>query len=97
MRSPQLLEHVSKCPAIGKSLCCVLYKHSNPMAYLFLIQVREQLRLADYGPAELDEETSLMLGQAVQKLAKFLFPSTTEFMAATSERAVLAGVCPSQY
>jgi len=92
MRSPQLLEHVSNCPVIGESLCCVLYKHSNPMAYLFLIQVREQLRLADYGPAELDEETSVMLGQAVQKLAKSLFPSATEFMAATSETGVLAGL-----
>jgi hypothetical protein len=92
LRSPQLLEHVSKCPVIGKSLCGVLYKHSKPMAYLFLIQVGEQLRLADYGPAGLDEDTSVMLGQAVQKLAKSLFPSATEFMAATSETGVLGGL-----
>jgi hypothetical protein len=91
MRSPQLLEHFSECPVIAKSLCCVLYKHSNPMAYLFLIQVGEQLRLADYGPAELDEETSMMLGQAVH-LAKSSFPSTTEFRSVTSETGVLAGL-----
>jgi hypothetical protein len=62
------------------------------MAYLFLIQVREELRLADYGPVGLDEETSVVLGQTVQKLAKSLFPSATEFMAATSETEVVAGL-----
>jgi hypothetical protein len=92
MRSPQLLEHVSQCPVTGESLCCVLYRRSKPMAYLFLIQVWEQLRLVDYGPAGLDKETSRLLGQAVQKLAKSMFPSATEFMAATSEKSVLAGL-----
>jgi hypothetical protein len=62
------------------------------MAYLFLIQVGKQLRLADYGPARLDEQTSMMVGQAAQQLAKSLFPSATEFMAATSEAGALAGL-----
>jgi hypothetical protein len=92
MRSPELLEHVSKCPVIGKSLCCALYRHSKPMAYLFLIQVGKQLRLADYGPAGLDEQTGMMVGRAALQLAKSLFPSTTEFMAATSETNVLTGL-----
>jgi hypothetical protein len=92
MRSPALLEHVMKCPAIEKSLCCVLYRHSEPIAYLFLIQVGKQLRLADYGPAGLDEQTGIMVGQAAQQLARSLFPSATEFMAATSETDVLAGL-----
>jgi hypothetical protein len=62
------------------------------MAYLFLIQVGKELRLADYGPAGLDEQTGMMIGQAAQQLAKSLFPSATEFMAATSETDVFAGL-----
>jgi hypothetical protein len=92
MRSPALLEHVSRCPVIAKSLCCALYRHSKPMAYLFLIQVGKQVRLADYGPAGLDEQTGMMVGQAALQLAKTCFPGTTEFMAATSEPDVLAGL-----
>jgi hypothetical protein len=91
-RSPRLLEHISRCPVIGRSLCCVFYRRSKPMAYLFLIQVGEQLRLADYGPPGLNEETSAMFGEAVRKLGKSLFPSATGVMAATSETGMLAGL-----
>jgi hypothetical protein len=63
-----------------------------PIAYVFLIQVGEQVRLADYGPAGLDENSSMVLGIGVRDFAKSSFPTATSIMIATSETAVSAGI-----
>jgi hypothetical protein len=85
-RSSQLLTHVMTCPAIRRSACGLLSRGTNPAAaYLLLVQVRNQVRLADYGPSDLDEETSRILGLGAQALALSLFPDATAVIAATSE------------
>ncbi len=92
LRSPALLAHIAKCPEIKKSLCCVLSRRSEPIAYLYTVQIGEQLRLADYGPAGLDEETSVIVGRAFQEISRNSFSHVTELMAVTSETGVLAGL-----
>lgn len=95
LRSPQILEHVQRCPLVRKSACFSLRKGTQAVAYLFLVQVGDQVRLADYGPANLDEETATMLGVAVQKAARSTFPSGATAIAATSEASVRAGFLQS--
>ncbi len=90
-RSPSLLEHISSCPTVRRSACAVLSRESKPLAYMFLVQVGSQIRLADYGPAGLDEETATILGTAAQELAKRLFPTGSDMLAVTSEAAVRNG------
>jgi len=59
--------------------------NSSAVAYFLLVQVGDQVRLADYGPAGLDEETSRIVGLGAQALALSMFPDATSVMAATSE------------
>lgn len=97
LRSSQLLEHVQRCPLVRQSACFSLRKGTQPVAYLFLVQVGDQVRLADYGPANLDEETASILGVAAQKAARSSFPSATTAVAATSEPSVRAGFLRSGF
>lgn len=91
-RSSQLISHVMSCPAIRRSACGLLSRGANPAAaYFLLVQVRDQVRLADYGPTDLDEETSRILGLGAQALALSLFPDAIAMIAATSELPTLSG------
>ena len=90
-RSARLLKHAGGCPTVVKSGCWILRKAGTPAAYLFLVQVRDQVRIADYGPAGLDEDTRLF-GIAAQKLAKSEFPGATALASATSEESVRQGL-----
>ena len=90
-RSAKLLTHLAGCPEINKSACFLLQRNEIPVAYFFLMQVRNQVRLADYGPAGLDERTSLVLGMAAQSAALANFPDAISLLAATSEDKVRFG------
>ncbi len=97
-RSPQLLSHVMTCPAIRRSACALVSKGaSSAVAYFLLVQVGDQVRLADYGPAGLDEETSRILGLGAQALALSLFPDATSVIAATSEPSSRSGFLRSGF
>lgn len=97
VRSAKLLEHIVACPAIGRSVCYLLRKDSKPVAYALLVQVRRQVRLADYGPAGLDEETSMVLGISAQVVARSTFPGATTMTAATAEAPVRLGFAKSGF
>ena len=97
-RSSELLSHIMTCPAIRQSACVLLSRGVNSAAaYLLLVQVRDQVRLADYGPAGLDEETSRILGLSAQVMALSLFPDATDVTAATSEPFTRAGFLRSGF
>jgi hypothetical protein len=97
-RSSQLISHVMSCPAIRRSACGVLSRGAyTAAAYFVLVQVRDQVRLVDYGPTDLDEETSRILGIAVQALALSLFPDAIAIIAATSELPTLSGFVRSGF
>ena len=90
-RSPELLEYMSTCPLFDKSKLFLLSQGGKPRAYLYLVQVRRQVRLADYGPAGLDASTSRILAIAARRIARSHFRGATDLMAATSEEYVRAG------
>ncbi|MEI9811632.1 MAG: hypothetical protein WDO18_02675 [Acidobacteriota bacterium] len=97
-RSSQLLSHVMTCPTIRRSACALLGRVDNPAsAYFLLVQVGDQVRLADYGPSDLDEETSRILGLAAQSLARSSFPDATAVVAATSESSTRSGFLRSGF
>ena len=97
-RSSRLLSHVVTCPVIRRSTCGLLSKGANPTtAYVLLVQVGDQVRLADYGPAGLDEETSRILGLGAQALALSVFPDATAVIAATSEPPTRSGFLKSGF
>lgn len=87
-RSPALIEHVRTCPLLGKSAVYVLLKKGLQRAYFLLVQARDQVRAADYGPTHLDGETARVLGDAIQRQAKIDFPKATSLMAMTPEDEV---------
>lgn len=97
-RSSRLISHIMTCPAIRRSACALLSKGANPAAaYFLLVQIRDQVRLVDYGPANLDEETSRILGLGAQALARALFPDAITMVAATSESPTLSGFLRSGF
>jgi hypothetical protein len=97
-RSPQLLSHIMSCPALQRSACALVSRGSGaPAAYFLLVQVGDQVRLADYGPASLDEETSRIVGLGAQVLARSLFPDAMSIIAATSETSSRSGFLQSGF
>jgi hypothetical protein len=91
IRSSPLLSHLMSCPTIHNSACGLLTAGEDIRAYVFLVQVGDQVRMVDYGPAELSEETSHILGCGAQALAASLFPTATNLTVATSEEPSRAG------
>ena len=91
VRSPEILAHIMACPALRGSACCVLKRGGECLAYLLLVRVGRQVRLADYGPPGLDEETSMVLGTSAQMLARSAFPGAATLVAATTEEPVRTG------
>lgn len=85
VRSPALLRHFERCPEISRAVCFALRKQTATLAYFFLVQVQREVRLADYGPAALNEETSWQLGIAAQAAARQHFPQAHSLLALTSE------------
>jgi hypothetical protein len=90
-RSPELLYHIMECPVTRRSACFLLRKGTTAVAYGLLIQAGNEVRLADYGPADLGEDTSCVLGHGIQLVARSAFPQAVMIAACTSERGALAG------
>ena len=91
-RTPDLLQHFAKCPVLQRPMYFVLTRNGRPIAYFFLVLAGTQVRLADYGPADLDPEIANMIGIAAQLAAKRHYPDALRISAATSEPAVQSGL-----
>ena len=87
VRSAALLRRIVECPEISRAACFMLRKEKVPLAYFFLAQVRREVRLADYGPAGLDEKASRQLGIAAQSAARRHFSDAHGILAVTAEDA----------
>jgi hypothetical protein len=97
-RSAALLAHIASCPGIqGSALALVAHKFGSVAGYILLVKVRNEVRLADYGPAGLDEETSRVLGAGAQSLARLRFPDAHCIMTATSEPSCRSGFLRSGF
>lgn len=96
-RSQKLLQHFENSPVLQKPLCFVLSCHGRPVAYFFLVVAGTQVRLADYGPAGLDEATARNLGVAAQLAAKQHYSDASRIAAATSELQVQSGLLDSGF
>jgi hypothetical protein len=90
-RNPELLQHFAGCPVLKQPMSFVLARQGTPVAYFFLVLVGKHVRLADFGPANLDEEVAQQLAAAAQLAAKQLYPQAIRLSAVTSEAKVLAG------
>ncbi len=91
LRSPLLLEHISRCPKLRASRLFVLNQAGKEFAYFYLAQVDHEVRLADYGPAGLAPAEARVLAIAALSAARTHFPSATDFLAGTSEQPVCEG------
>jgi len=87
-RTVGLLEHFAHCPALEQPMSFVLTRQGVPVAYFYLVGIGRQVRLADYGPASLDEVVAQNLGAATQLAAKKHYPDALRISAVTSEDAV---------
>ena len=96
VRSPELLDHVMSCPAVSRSSCHLLMRGGTAVGYFVLLQIRKEVRLADYGPAGLDAETARALGSAAQAAAR-LFSDCDLLSAETTEDAVRDGFFASGF
>jgi hypothetical protein len=91
VRNAALLRHVMACPRILKWRAYTLRQGSTARAYFCLAQVGDRVRVADFGPAELDEATSAALASGVRVAAEADFPHCAELRAATTEPVLEAG------
>ncbi len=92
LRTGELLKHFEHCPILQQPMCFFLSRQQTPVAYFFLAQVGNHVRLADYGPAGMDEAAGEIMGLAAQIAAKQYFPHATRISAATSESPVRDGL-----
>jgi len=90
-RSAELLAYMMRCPAFEQTACYLLNHGGAPVAYFFLASREGRLRLVDYGPNDLSEETAKPLATAAQLAAQSDFPAAIDMVAATTEPAVLTG------
>jgi hypothetical protein len=89
-RTPELLEHFAGCPILQQPMSFVLTQQGKAIAYFFLVLAGNQVRLADYGPANLAEEAARNLSIAAQLAAKQQYKDAIRISAVTSEAAVRA-------
>jgi len=91
LRSAELLAHMPACPLFESPLFAVLKRRGMPLGYIMLVRRVHEVRLADYGPPGLDEESAMLLGTAAQSLARTHFHDVPTLAAMTSESSVQAG------
>ena len=96
-RPVELFRHFANCPVLRKPMYFVVIRGASPIAYFFLVQVGEQVRLADYGPAGLDESAAHVLGTAAQLAARRNYQGVRRISTVTSERPVRAGLLQSGF
>ena len=87
-RTAELLQHFVRCPALTQPALYVLTRKGNAVAYFFLVLAGTHVRVADYGPANLEEAAAKNLGMAAQLAAKEHYPEALRISAATSEEPV---------
>jgi hypothetical protein len=96
-RTTELLQHFARCPVLKSPMSFILTRQSLPVAYFYLVQAGNQVRLADYGPASLDETVAQNLGAAAQLAAKRHCAGATLIAVATSEEGLRAGLLCSGF
>lgn len=96
-RTPELLRHFETCPALQHPMYFVVIRNSTPIAYFFLVQIGDQVRLADYGPAGLDEPAAQVVGAAAQLAAKQNYRGVSRIVTVASESAVRSGLLESGF
>lgn len=90
-RDSRLLEHFAHCPVLRQPMAFVLSHGNTAVAYFFLVLAGRQVRVADYGPANLNADVSQNLSVAAQIVAKRCYPDALRISAATSEQTVRSG------
>ena len=96
-RTPELMQHFESCPVLHQPMYFLLNRQGRAIAYFFIVLAGSQVRLADYGPAALDESTAEAIGVAAQLAAKEYYPGAVWIAAATSEPAVRSGLLQSGF
>lgn len=96
-RPLELFRHFANCPVLHNPMYFLITRDGNPIAYFFLVQVGHQVRLADYGPAGLDESTAHVVGTAAQLAARRNYDGISRIATITSEPSVRAGLLQSGF
>jgi hypothetical protein len=97
MRTAALLNHVLACPAFTSSRCCLLYRSGEPTAYFVLAESQRTVRLLDYGPAELSEETAGAMARAALRLASREFRNAHSIRVGATEPGVVTAFAGAGY
>jgi len=90
-RTAELLQHFANCPVLRQPMYFVLNKAGRACAYFFLVLAGQQVRVADFGPGNLDQSTSHALAMATQLAAKRHYPKAVRISTATSEMSARDG------
>lgn len=97
LRTPELMQHFARCPVLRQPMFFLLTQKGQTVAYFFLVLTGNQVRLADYGPAWLDDSVAQILGAAAQLATRQHYPDALRISAATSEPAVRSGLLKSGF
>jgi hypothetical protein len=90
VRDAALLRHMMACPRILNWRSYTLLYGPVVRAYFCLAQVKDRLRVVDFGPAALDETTCGALVSAIRQAVSRDFTGCVELIIATTEPAVEA-------
>lgn len=96
-RTPELLRHFANCPVLQQPMYFVVTRNSTPVAYFFLVLAGTQVRLADFGPADLDSPTTQAVSMAAQVAAKQHYPEALRMAVVTSELTVRSAFLASGF
>src|SRR5262249_39205275 len=61
-RTAGLMQHFASCPVLRQPMFFLLSREGKALAYFFLAAAGNQVRVADYGPAWLDDSNAKALG-----------------------------------
>jgi hypothetical protein len=96
-RDASLLTYVSTCPRFKQVQAYVFNDASDSAGYFLLAQVGREVRLIDFGPADMDAETAQILGVCSQMAARLDFPQAATIVTVTTESAVRGGLLASGF
>ena len=96
-RTPALMQHFESCPVVQRPMYFLVNRQGRVVAYFLLLLAGGQVRLADYGPAGLDESAAQAIGSAAQIAGKRYYPEALRIATATSELAVRSGFLQSGF
>jgi Acetyltransferase (GNAT) domain len=90
-RTPELMQHFESCPVLQRPMYFLVSRQRSIIAYFLLVLAGGLVRLADFGPAALDESAAAVVGTAAQLAAKRYYPEALRIATVTSELAVRSG------